>query len=575
MLDKVMIASLRNLLGSVNREVLTLPDWMERYRKELSPGSAFDLKTHPYLTEIYQQDYPETVLYKSSQAGVSEYAISYALHICDQRRGNVLYLFPNDGDISDFSAARIGPAVEASDYLASIVSDSAETSGKKKTVNRVTLKRVRDNFLYLRGAQVKPDGRAPQLKSIAADSVIFDELDEMDARAPEIAKKRLGHSHVGQVRYISTPTYHGVGIHTKWLESDKREWFVTCQSCNHEQVMTINSVVIDWDELERPVSWHGQDNDTAWVACKRCGRKLNRLQAGRWMATGDDSGLVGYHITKFMSPFADLVAIIRNLQTSDETKRREAYNQDLGEPYKPRNSGILDEHLDACIRQYGLTQTAQRSVMGIDVGNQLHIVVRGEPDRETGETKQLLAATTSWDEARNLIRRYNPSTVVIDALPETQKARELQAAFPASKVWLCYYAPSGLKTEEQTSWDIDKWIVTADRTRTLDSLYSGFLESKLTLPSYIKDVPDYYRHIRTPTRIVKTDHNNKSVAVYAGDGADHFAHAENYCQIAALRDVLNSTEKPVVGGQRVAVSVAVLTQQHSNRQPVEAWRIKR
>ncbi|MEJ2119013.1 MAG: translation initiation factor IF-2 associated domain-containing protein, partial [Alphaproteobacteria bacterium] len=40
---------------------------------------------------------------------------------------------------------------------------------------------------------------------------------EMDARAPAIAVKRLGHSLIKEIRWISTPTYPGIGIHADRL----------------------------------------------------------------------------------------------------------------------------------------------------------------------------------------------------------------------------------------------------------------------------------------------------------------------------------------------------------------------
>jgi len=249
-------------------------------------------------------------------------------------------VFPTETHVTDFSTARIGPALEASPYLTQIVMEGSGSDGKRrKRTDRVTLKRVRDRFLYLRGGQVKPDGKAPQLKSIDADVLILDEVDEMDVRAPAIAVKRLGHSALREERWISTPTYPGVGIHAKWLESDQREWFVRCGHCGEWQPLTIQQVVTEWDTLGRPVVWHGQGEGRAFIACRKCEREINRLQSGRWVPAYPDREIVGYHLTKLFSATTPLLDIVLALQTVNETKRREAFNQDLGETYTPRGGG--------------------------------------------------------------------------------------------------------------------------------------------------------------------------------------------------------------------------------------------
>jgi outer membrane protein OmpA-like peptidoglycan-associated protein len=43
---------------------------------------------------------------------------------------------------------------------------------------RGKLKRIRDNYVYFRGASVRLDGRAPQLRSIDVDVLVLDEYDK-------------------------------------------------------------------------------------------------------------------------------------------------------------------------------------------------------------------------------------------------------------------------------------------------------------------------------------------------------------------------------------------------------------
>ena len=426
------------------------------------------------------------MVYKASQLGASEYAVSYALHAADQRGATVLYVFPTDTHVSDFSSARIGPAIEASPYLASIVVDASGADGKRGA-DRVTLKRVRNRFLYLRGAKVTTAGMAPQLKSIDADVLILDEVDEMDDRAPSIAVKRLGHSRLAEERYISTPTFPGMGIHARWLESDQRLWHVRCEHCGERQPLTIGSVVEAWDQLGRPLAWHGQAEGTAWPACSKCGKALDRLGPGEWVATHPGRDLAGFHLTKLFSPTASLLGLVRAFDTTDDTKRREAWNQDLGEPYTPRGGQLTDETLDGLRGEYAHGPVPQvRPVAGIDVGKVLHVVIRAPLGLGSKASRQLWAGETTWDELPGLLRTYRVRLTVMDALPETTKARELQAGLPGGALWLAYYSAQGTKRQEAAVWDAKEGVVHLDRTRTLDEMYARFYDGTATLPGHAR-----------------------------------------------------------------------------------------
>lgn len=528
---RARIELLRRQAGGAGDPLLT---WTAVRRVNLRTGVEFDLVRHPYLVGLYTCAAQEMVVCKASQVGASEFLVSYALHAADVRGATVLYLFPTDRDISEFSAGRLGPAIEASPYLTQI---TGKASSGARGVDRVKLKRVRDRFVYLRGAQVKPDGSAPQLKSIDADVLIFDEVDEMDRRAPAIARHRLDHSEIAEVRWVSTPTWAGMGIHAQWLASDKRLWFVRCDACGQRQDLTIQDVVVEWDNLERPVRWHG-DEFKAFPVCRKCGAPLDRLGPGEWVAEFPERPVAGFHLTKLFAPTVDLLTVVHHLQTVDETARKEAYNQDLGLPYTPRGGRFTAAELDAARRDYahgGQWDAAQvgfigATVAGVDVGAVLHVVVR----RQAGaEWRQVWAGSCAWDELGATLTRYGVRAVVMDALPETEQARKFQAAWRGS-VWLAYYVPQarGLKKADAVEVKRADGVVNLDRTRTLDAVFAGLRDGTLTLPAHARDIPDYYAHLTALARRVEQK-ADEAVAVYAGDGADHLAHAENYCRVAA------------------------------------------
>jgi len=505
--------------------------WTILNRPNLKPGAPFDITHHSYLVDIYQDQSQVLVLDKAAQMGASEYAVSYALQAADERMATVLYIFPTDTHVSDFSSARIGPAIEASAYLESIVVEGGAEGGKRGA-DRVTLKRIRDRFIYLRGGQVKVNGQAPQLKSIDADVIILDEVDEIDPRAPSIAEKRLGHSKIAEQRWISTPTYPGVGIHAKWMETDQREWHVRCEACRELQPLTLALLVREWDDLGRPTGWN------KGLECRKCGKTLNRLGRGVWVPAYPGRKIAGYHLTKLFSPTANLETLVLALQTTDETKRRETYNQDLGEPYTPRGGQITDEVLDECRRDYGHGPVkGEATVAGVDVNKLLNVVIRGPRDTESGERPQRWAGEVdSFEELGRLFKRFTVTRAVIDALPETRKAREFQDSYKRGQIWLAYYVNQkiGTKRSDPAQWDIEQGVVNLDRTRVLDMTFARFYEQENTLPGYARDVRDYYSHLKAPVRTLEKDARGQMTANYVEASADHFAHSEAYLVVASM-----------------------------------------
>ena len=514
----------------------------------------FDLVDHRYLVDIYNCTARELVLLKAGQVGASEYLVSYAMHASDVRLATGLYVFPTDTHVSDFSSARIGPAIEASPYLTGIIVEG-RAAGGKRGADRVTLKRVRNRFLYLRGAKVTPDGKAPQLKAVDADVLILDEVDEMDPRAPDIALKRLGHSLIAEVRWASTPSYPGIGIHAKWQESDQREWHVRCEHCGMWQPLSIGQVVVEWDDLERPVHWHGRKDNCAYAACTKCMRRLDHLAPGQWVAMNPGSDVVGFHLTKLFSSRIDLLTVVEALKTTNETKRRECFNQDLGLPYAPKGGKLSDAELDACRRDRGFSHQpvgGEHPVMGVDVGRVLYGVIRSY-DAETGVRPQRWAGDiANFDDVAYLMRRYQVRKLVIDALPETTKARELQAAFPPGVVWLAYYVNQkiGTKRAEPVQWNDDEFVVNLDRTRTLDLTMSRVFDKINDLPANARDIPGYYAQMTSSVRVIEDGPGGSKVIRYVESGPDHFMHAENYCTVASLApsEMLDAEEIDDFGG---------------------------
>lgn len=518
---------------------------MQKARPFLKPGVAFDLSQRHYLKHIYANDsFHEMVIMKAGQMGLSERAVSGLLYDADVNRATGLYLFPNDKLVSDFSAARFGPAVESkvSPYLASIL---VNASGEERGADKVSLKRVRDNFIYFRGATLKgnekSDGvRAPQLESIDADSLIVDEFDVMDRRALPIARERLGGSAIKREIILSCPSYAGFGIHREYVKTNQRIWHIKCEHCNEwNAIESLEMLVKEYDALNRPLAWNGMGEEPH-LACLKCGGQMDRLSDGEWVPKFPNVEREGYLVLGLVSPRKSLAEIVTALQEIDESDRQQAYNKKVGLPYKSSFALSLTESiLNGCRRDYLHGRITGGAWCGVDVGSVMHVVIRDKATRD-----QLFAGTVAtFEEVSNLMRIYSVTACVIDALPETHKVREFQSAHPRGKVWLAYYGgDSGTENQSFAVWNGKESKVDIDRTRALDDMLSKFTAASnniktiqhLTIPANAKDIRDYYRQMCAPERQLIKNSKGNQVAVYVESEADHYAHAENYCNVAAL-----------------------------------------
>lgn len=190
-------------------------DWVHRYR-ELRVGfdyRPFSLDGHEYLRELYTDPQQTTILEKAAQMGASEFAISLALWFVDTRMATAIYFFPTDNDVSDFSATRVRPAVERCEHLQEQVGD----------IDNIHLLKLSQSLLYFRGMFSKA-----RTKSVPADFVIFDELDEAEPKNKAQAIERMSHSPWKWRLELSTPTLPDFGIDVEWRRSDQRYWHVAC-----------------------------------------------------------------------------------------------------------------------------------------------------------------------------------------------------------------------------------------------------------------------------------------------------------------------------------------------------------
>ncbi|MHB8868424.1 MAG: phage terminase large subunit family protein [Thermoleophilia bacterium] len=494
-------------------------------------GREFDFAGHEYLQGLYLDESPSLVIRKAAQMGASEYAISRALHFAVSKGGTVIYFFPSDHDVAEFSQDRFGPAISESEYLTGLVRET----------DTVGLKHIGAGSIYFRGTRSRT-----RMKSVPADFLIFDELDEMDPAKIELARKRLGHSSFGWELSLSTPSLPAYGIDAAFGESDQRFWLLRCPGCRHW-----------WCLEDLFLEHHGSPSDprreicfvqgapgAETLVCVKCGRPLDP-GLGQWVPKYPGRPSHGYHLSKF----ASVILSERERDAGAQTKpaallaewRRtslpaEFFHSELGLPYLAADGGLRQQDLLALVGVYTQVDRGRGCVMGVDQGNGLHVVVK-EP---VGDEDLVCTVRVHYEPQTDatfthldyFMEAFDVRSCVIDALPNTHAARAFSRRYPG-RVYLAYY---GDTQKGLADWGADKErtpIVTISRTEAFDAWRDIYQQQKRRIPRVEGAVTEYVKQMTNILRTVTEDPaSGAKRARWIKRGPDHFAHADNYAEVA-------------------------------------------
>lgn len=440
--------------------------------------------------------------------GFSQWGINCTLNFLDTTDENALVVFPTFDSASIFSNSRFKPVIEESPYLQSIVTG----------LDNVGVKQVGTNFLYFRGSE-----RRIHLKQIPAGFLMLDELDEMMLDNIPLAEARLDASKHKMVRKLSTPTYPGMGINAEYEKGDQRHWFIKCEGCNERQSLTWKDNFVAEPKPE--------------YVCKKCKKPIDRLMDGEWVATYQNREIHSYHISQMHSPrITPYDLYLKSIRTRNV---QEFYNSNLGEPFSPKGAQLDFDTMNACVLPgWHLQAKGEKSFMGVDVGSKLHTVI-GEFKKlgdENNKQEKLvithIGSYNTFDELEVLMRDYDVSVAVIDALPETREVARFCDRF-AGRAFAAYYTSQ----KEYTKWEERRVLV--NRTLSLDYMFDRYMTRNLALPEEWAEIDEFKDHMVALKRVVnkKEDSNDKEITVeyVHGEAPDHYAHASNYMEIGSSK----------------------------------------
>jgi len=462
-------------------------------------GKPFTYDRHEYLLGPYCDEHPFQVEMKAAQLGLTTRAMLRSLYLC--RFGGfrgTLYLFPSKTDALDFSKSRIS----------NLIDENPNTIGKwLKNTDSAGLKKVWNSFLYIRGMHSKVG-----LKSIPVDFICFDELDEAPQNAVDMAMERMGHSDFRLVLQLSNPTLPDYGIDKAFQETDQRYWLLKCEKCGEytcledtfpDCLITVKGRVIR--------------------ACRKCHSELNP-SIGEWVAKSPRiTEKRGYHYSQLFSHFIRPADIIHQFRTTRNLA--DFYNLKIGNPYvEATNRLSIQDVLSLCGNKGISSEDREPCFMGVDQGSDIHVVIGKRHPQRSGEIVHL-GVLREWEELDVLMRNFNVSRCVVDALPETRNARAF-ANRHRGRVFLNYY---NQHQKGAYKWDEEQSIVSCNRTESLDASHREILEQDIIVPKECEIVQEFAQHLHNVAKRLDEDEESGSKRyVYVKLGPDHFRHAFNY-----------------------------------------------
>lgn len=482
-----------------------------------------DFTNRPWLRLIYKDRADRMVIKKASQVGLTDFAINTTF--AHAMRGEaVLYVLPRDKDVYNFTPRRIDKLINSSDFL------RANCAVERKASDTKSQKTLFGTDCHFVGSQA-----AENFYEKPCDVLIIDEFDKCAQDNLPYAYDRLASSDKERWYKFGNPTILGTGIDKEFDLSDRKHWMLKCPACNEHQVIGWHTHCVDEAEggfvLKHPDA----------PICSKCGKPIDRLMAGEWVAEFPDRDVSGYAVSQLFARVSSENVIAGllsefNAARSNPSALQRFYNNVLGEPYRAVGAALSHELLGACAGELTLAGHNALSgpvIGGADVGAVIHLhiskIVNGK------RHKVFIGHCQTFEELARLSKQYGVQRGVIDALPEKHKVAEFLAA---NHRWFCCYY--NLEAGNKSAIEIDHRTrtVRTNKTASCDETYATWVAGQVVLPVNWQglDGGDFLDQMLAPTRIYvehATDSSKDRWEWREGSKADHHFHADNYERIAA------------------------------------------
>lgn len=492
-------------------------------------GRPFDLEGRKYQLEImrYVTDDGKVkhneVIRKGSQIGVTMgkvIEISHgALHgIYPQ---GIIYYFPSGKAVEHFSGSRFKPFLRDNEFIKKYCND----------INAVAVRRIGNvnvNFFgcsatTIIGGEAKD---STSVRSTPADWVLLDERDLFDDEMAVQVPQRLGNSTIARQSNIGTPKLPDDGIDRLYKKSDMRRWQIRCQSCRKHTCL----------ETEFPDIIKIDENGRGYPCCVHCGKPIFRSD-GSWVPDSPEKESVGYWCSQLLNPNRNLAHVLKEYDDPEAYDLTEAEFQRtvMGKPFARAEDRLRESEVYACCSADQMKYSHPGPcAMGVDIGKTPRVIIGHRINRDRYRIVKM-ARIPNLNVLHDLIERFNVKSAVLDAMPETHKAKEIQGEEKRCAVYLCYYSEY-LKTFDL--WGADN-IVKVNRTEIFDESHHMIASpGRLLIPRMCEEVRVFAHEMIQTAKFLETD-KRSGVRIYRykkiGDKADHYRNALNYFYLACKK----------------------------------------
>jgi hypothetical protein len=439
----------------------------------------------------------------------------------------VAHIFPNMDEVGEFSKSIFKP----------LIANNPDTIGRyvknvAGSTDTTSLKRVNDAMLWLRGARLSQNvgdtGESTSSKTAAfsCDKCVFDEVDFM---APEAVVKfiqSMGMSPHQHEVYLGNPSHEDFGIDLIFKQSDQRYWYRKC-SCGH------------WTCAEKsfPQCVKIRPNGTGYIGCDKCGKEIPVWAGegtGEWVPDFPDksSYMHGYMASQMITQFNDPAEILEDFTNPPFGNLADIYRLRLGRAYSNKDEKLRKSDVLACCgSDYPARSHSGPCAMGVDVGKIKHVVIGTKVDNKRYEIVKACKAD-SFQEIKDLAKRYHVKSDVVDIRPYEDEARAYQRA-SKHKTFLCEYSDTQLTGD---SFNDNTGVVKCHRTGIFDQTHRLIMNGDIRLPIQCPEVEEFARQCCNCARFEEDD-KRRGIKVHryrpTGDRQEHFRNALNYFILAA------------------------------------------
>ena len=487
--------------------------WTWAYLNKIKlQASIFSLKGHQYQVGLMQEyKKRKQCAMKGSQLAFTESAVLKSLHgmIYGHYPLGVLYLFPSNDSVSDFSKTRFQP----------LITSNPAAIGKHVTdTDAVNVKKIGKSILYLRGARASQkiggfQETSEKLKTVPADRIVFDERDEMKQSMVTLALERYSHSTIKEEMYLSTPSIPDFGIDQLYQSSDQRIWMVKCRKCGKYTCLEL-----EFPECLKEIS------GKVIRACRHCHNEIYPKD-GVWEIQYPDREMAGWRISQLNSIYVPPADILNQFRNPPDGRLDYFYNNKLAQAYIEAENRLTVEEIMALCSDSGVQSNCTDScTMGVDQGKTLHVVIGKKHFSKAGQIVHI-GIYRDWEELDRLMKVFNVQMCVVDALPEQRNARAF-AERHKGKVYLNFYQE---RQKGMYRWNEESMTVSCNLTESLDASQNEVLKGNIIFPKNCEIMKVFAKHLHNVAkRLVEDEDKGTKRYVYIKLGEDHFRHAFGY-----------------------------------------------